>query len=116
MMGTIIKLKDGSLETVLSGEDLIRLIDKHMGQEMKEAVVEWMNELDLEHADDEECIHELNELISEDHKRYKETMEQIRTEAEKLNGLIAVKDLDREAISNTAGAICVVAHKEACRC
>lgn len=115
-MGAIIKLKDGSLETVLSGEDLIRLIDKHMGQEMKEAVVEWMNELDLEHADDEECIHELNELISEDHKRYKETMEQIRTEAEKLSSLISEKEMDRRAISNIVGAISVLAHKEVCRC
>lgn len=115
-MGAIIKLKDGSLETVLSGEDLNRLIDKYMGQEMKEAVVEWMNELDLEHADDEDCIHELNEMISEDYKRYRETMEQIRTEAEKLNGLISAKDLDREAISNTVGAISVLAYREVCRC
>ena len=115
-MGNLISLKDGTLATVLSGEDLLDLIETHMGQEMKEAVVEWMNELDLEHADDEECIHELNELISKDHKRYKETMEQIRMEAEKLNGLITAKDLDRRAISNTVGAISVLAHREACRC
>ncbi|MGO4997813.1 hypothetical protein [Oribacterium sp. Sow4_G1_1] len=115
-MGNLISLKDGTLATVLSGEDLLDLIETHMGQEMKEAVVEWMNELDLEHADDEECIHELNELISEDHKRYKGTMEQIRMEVEKLNGLITAKDLDRGAISNTVGAISVLAYKEVCRC
>ena len=75
-----------------------------------------MNEIDLQHADDEECIHELNELISEDHKRYKETMEQIRTKVEKLSSLISEKELDRRAISNTVGAISVLANKEVNRC
>ena len=115
-MGNLIRLKDGTIATVLSGEDLLYLIETQMGQEMKEAVVEWMNEIDLQHADDEECIHELNELISEDHKRYKETMEQIRTKVEKLSSLISEKELDRRAISNTVGAISVLANKEVNRC
>ena len=115
-MGNLISLKDGTLATVLSGEDLLDLVETHMGQEMKEAVVEWINEMELEHADDDECIHELNEMISEDHKRYKETMEKIHTESEKLNGLITAKDLDRRAISNTVGEISVLAYKEVCRC
>lgn len=115
-MGNPISLKDGTLATVLSGEDLLDIIETHMGQEMKEAVVEWLNEMELEHADDEECIHELNEMISEDHKRYKETMEKIHTESEKLSSLISEKELDRRAISNTVGSIRVLAYREVCRC
>ena len=80
-MGNLIRLKVGTIATVLSGEDLLYLIETQMGQEMKEAVVEWMNEIDLQHADDEECIHELNELISEDHAHHKQLMEELRTEA-----------------------------------
>lgn len=115
-MGKLISLKDGTLATVLSGEDLLDLIETHMGQEMKEAVVEWINEMELEHADDDECIHELNEMIGEDHKRYKETMEKIHTESEKLSSLISEKELDRRAISNTVGTISVLAYREVCRC
>lgn len=115
-MGNLISLKDGTLATVLSGEDLLDLIETHMGQEMKEAVVEWVNELDLEHADDEECIHELNEMISEDHKHYKETMEKIHMESDKLSSLISEKELDRRAISNTVGTINLLANKEVNRC
>lgn len=115
-MGNLISLKDGTLATVLSGEDLLDLIETHMGQEMKEAVVKWINEMELEHADDDECIHELNEMIGEDHKWYKETMEKIHTESEKLSSLISEKELDRRAISNTVGAISVLAYREVCRC
>ena len=115
-MGNLISLKDGTLATVLSGEDLLDLIETHMGLEMKEAVVEWINEMELEHVDDDECIHELNEMISEDHKHYKETMEKIHEVSEKLNGLISEKELDRRAISNTVGAISALAYKEVCRC
>lgn len=112
-MGSLIKLKDGTIATVLSGEDLLYLIETYMGQEMKEAFVEWMNEIDLQHADDEECIHELNELISEDRARYKRVMEELRREAEKLSGLICQKDLDRRAISNTVGIITCLIGEEA---
>jgi translation elongation factor EF-4 len=115
-MGNLISLKDGTLATVLSGEDLLDLIETHMGQEMKEAVVEWMNEIDLQHADDEECIHELNELISEDHAHYKEVLGKIEEESNKLTDLIVAKELDRRAISNTAGAISMLVNKEVCRC
>ena len=115
-MGTLIELKDGTLATVLSGEDLLYLIKTHMGQEMKEAVVEWMNEIDLQHADDEECIHELNELISEDHARHKQVMEELRTEAATLSDLICQKNLDRGAISNTVGRITGIIGQEVGRC
>lgn len=111
-MGSLIRLKDGTIATVLSGEDLLYLIETHMGQEMKEAVVEWMNEIDLQHADDEECIHELNELISEDHARHKQVMAKLRTESEKLSSLICQKDLDRRAISNTVGRITGIIGRE----
>lgn len=115
-MGNLISLKEGTLATVLSGEDILALIETHMGQEMKETVVEWINEMELEHADDDECIHELNEMISEDHKHYKETMEKIHMESEKLSSLISEKVLDRRAISNTVGAISVLANREVNRC
>lgn len=115
-MGRLIELKDGSLQSVLTDQDLLDLIDRYMGQEMKEAVIEWVNEMELQHADDDECIHELNEMISEDHKHYKETMGRIREEAEKLNDLITAKDLDRGKISNAVGAIGVMAYREVCRC
>lgn len=111
-MGSLIKLKDGTIATVLSGEDLLYLIEAQMGQEMKEAVVEWMNENDLQHADDEECIHELNELISEDRARHKQVMEELRTEAATLSDLICQKDLDRRAISYTVGKITCLIGKE----
>ncbi|MCH3988304.1 MAG: hypothetical protein LKG80_06535 [Lachnospiraceae bacterium] len=115
-MGRLITLKDGTLVTVLSEKDLLYLIDTHMGQEMKEAVVEWVNEVDLQHADDEECIHELNEMISEDHARYQETMEKILEEAEKLSSLISEKELDCREIPNMVGAIRALANKEVNRC
>lgn len=111
-MGSLITLKDGTLATVLSGEDLLYLIETHMGQEMKEAVVEWMNEIDLQHADDEECIHELNELISKDNAHYKQVMEELRTEAGTLSDLICQKDLDRRAISEIAGKMRGIIGKE----
>ena len=112
-MGNLIRLKDGTLETIFSGEDLLYLIETHMGQEMKEAVVEWMNEIDLQHADDEECIHELNELISEDHAHHKQVMKELRSEAEKLSDLICQKDPDRRAMSNAVGRITGIIGQEA---
>ena len=115
-MGNLIRLKDGTIATVLSGEDLLYLIETQMGQEMKEAVVEWMSEIDLQHADDEECIHELNELISEDHAHHKQLMEELRTEAGTLADLICQKDLDRSAISHTVGKITCLIGAEVRRC
>lgn len=111
-MGSLITLKDGTIATGLSGEDLLYLIETHMGQEMKEAVVEWMNEIDLQHADDEECIHELNELISEDHAHHKQVMEGLRSEADALSDLICQKDPDRRAISEITGKMRGIIGKE----
>lgn len=112
MMGTIIKLKDGSLETIFNEEDLIRLIEEHMGREMKEAVIQWVNEVELAHGDDEECIHELNELISEDRAHHKEVMKEMDEVSAVLATLIAEPAQDRKAISEVAGKLRKIIRRE----
>lgn len=115
-MGSLIRLKDGTVVPILTNRDLLDLIEIQMGSEVREAVIEYVNGIELEHADDDECIRALNEIISGDHEHYREVMEKIHTEAKKLASLISEKDLDRRAISNTTGAICVIASREANRC
>lgn len=111
-MGTIIRLKDGSQETILTGQDLIYLIDTHMGSEMKEAVLDWVNAMEDEHLDDDECIHDLNEMISEDHAHYKSVMKELDKASVRLADLIAAENLDRRAISEVTGKIRSIIRKE----
>ena len=104
-MGQIIELKDGTEETVMRLEDMLDLIEDHMGSDFRYALEDYYSEKYEDTEELEQIIKEnetVIELLGESHKKI---MAELSDEVSKLSGLIQVKDLDRGAISNTLGAI-----------
>ncbi len=115
-MGQIIELKDGTEETVMRLEDMLDLIEDHMGSDFRYALEDYYSEKYEDTEELEQIIKEnetVIELLGESHKKI---MAELSDEVSKLSGLIQVKDLDRGAISNTLGAISGITWKEVGRC
>lgn len=104
-MGTLIETPDKKMHTILGTDDLLELVDEYMGYEVKEAIVEAMNEIEEVHYDDEECIRELNDQCGKLWHKHREVMQEIDEEQLALNDLITAKELDRKAISNVCGEL-----------
>ena len=113
-MGHIITLQDGSNHTYFTILDLMDLVDTYMGLEMKTALVEEFNEVELAHADDDEYIKDLEQENKGQRDHHKEVMEKLRKLSEDLASEIGKPVQDRQAISNIVGAIGIITGRELC--
>lgn len=104
-MARTVATLDRKTHGIMNSWDLLDLISEYMGDEMKEAIVEEMNEQDLLHADDEECIRELNDLCGKLSKHHREVCKELYEAKKELADLVCARELDRKAISDTAGKI-----------
>ena len=111
-MGSLIETPDKKIHTILDADDLLELVEDYMGAEVREAIIDIMNEQEEEHLDDEECIKELNDRCGELSKNHREIMEQIYDEQRSLKDLITAKDLDRGAISTVCGKLGSIIRRE----
>lgn len=111
-MAHVISLKDGSIETVFGLEDLMELVDTHLGMDARRALEETLSET---YADEQEW-----EAIEEEHKQeldeirehYRGVISELREQSEILANLISAERLDRKAISNCAGKIGTITWRE----
>jgi hypothetical protein len=104
-MGNIISTPDNKTHAILDNNDLLALIEDYMGAEVKEAIVEAVNEMEDEHLDDDECIKALNDQCGELSKNHREVMQKIYAAQLILHDLITAKELDRKAISDICGKL-----------
>lgn len=111
-MAAVIKMKDEQIQVVMGLRDFLYLVDHYMGDESCRWLEEFMEEKEAENRD----YDDLFDYTEKMRVHYKEVMEKLRQRAEKLAGLIQQRELDRKAISNTAGSISVLTWKEANRC
>lgn len=111
MEGTV-RLKDGSVHVILTTRDVLDLVDEYMGYDMRQAVVDELNEQELLHEDDDECIRELNDQCGELSKHHREVCRELYDAQKKLTGLISAKELNRSAISSVAGEIGRITSRE----
>lgn len=111
-MASTVTTPDGQTHVIMTSRDLLDLIDAYMGLEAREAVVEQMNEQELLHADDEECIREMNDMLGDLSKHHKEVCQNLYDAQKGLADLIAARDLDRRAISSICGKLSAILHRE----
>ena len=111
-MGNLIETPDKKIHTILDTDDLLELVEDYMGSEIREAIVEAMNEQEEEHFDDKECIRELNDQCGELSKNHRKTMQQIYDEQLALHDLIIAEELDRKAISKVCEKLSSITSRE----
>lgn len=107
-MADVIRLSDGSVHTLFDDRDALDLIGARMGWDMREW---WEDRL----SDDDDAgayIEDLEKEADRLRDHHKEVMAELRQQAETIAGLIREKDIDRRALSATAGAIGCVTWRE----
>ena len=107
-MADMIRLVDGSVHTVFDERDVLELIDRYMGLEMRRWLEDWMSKGD----DNASYIDDLEKEADGLHAHHKEVMEELRRQSETIAGLIREKDIDRKALSAAAGAIGSITWRE----
>lgn len=111
-MAHVITINGGGTETVFSLEDLMELVDEHLGMDARRALEEMLSDT---YADEQEW-----EAIEEEHKKeldeirehYHSVILELREQSEILANLISAELLDRGAISNCAGKIGTITWRE----
>jgi hypothetical protein len=106
-MAEVISIQGCDKETIMDINDFLYLIDKYMGLEARKWLESYFSENDFE-----TMAYEYETELQERNDHYQEVMRELRKQAETLAGLIGEKELDRRAISNTAGQIGVITGRE----
>ena len=107
-MANVIWLKSGQCETVFDLEDLLRLVDTHMGDETRRL----LEELTAPPADNSEYIEELEQENRELRAHHHAVMRELRTLSETEARLIQEREIDRQALSTVVGKIGTITWRE----
>ena len=107
-MANVIRLKSGQCETVFDLEDLLRLVDTHMGDETRRL----LEELITPPADNSEYIEELEQENRELRVHHRAVMRELRTLSETEARLIQEREIDRQALSTVVGKIGTITWRE----
>ena len=107
-MANVIRLKSGQCETVFDLEDLLRLVDTHMGDETRRL----LEELTAPPADNSEYIEELEQENRELRAHHRAVMRALRTLSETEARLIQEREIDRQALSTVVGKIGTITWRE----
>ena len=104
-MPSVIQLKSGKTETVFDLEDLLRLVEQHMGDETRRLLEELI-------APEDEYIADLEKENQRLRDHHHEVMTELRSLSESEARLIQEKEIDRKALSTVVGKIGTITWRE----
>ena len=107
-MANVILLKGGRVETVFDLDDLLYLIDRDMGYDTRIL----LEELTAPEDDAEEYIAQLEKENQQLREHHREVMQALRAQSETIARLIREPEIDRKALSTTAGVIGKITWRE----
>lgn len=84
MRGHVMRLKDGSLHTIIREEDLLELIGIYMGEEVLSRVLRMQEEYDEEIEFLQAYVKDLERQIDEVEEELKETKQNLRKIQEEM--------------------------------
>ena len=100
-MPSVIQLKSGKTETVFDLEDLLRLVEQHMGDDTRRL----LEELTSPEDDAAEYIADLETENQRLRDHHHEVMTELRFLSESEARLIQEKEIDRKTLSTVVGKI-----------
>lgn len=100
-MANVILLKSGQTETVFDLEDLLRLVEEHMGDETRRL----LEELTTPEEEDPDALADLEAEYKRYRDHHHEVMKELRLLSETVARLIREPEIDRKALSTVAGNI-----------
>ena len=107
-MPSVIQLKSGKTETVFDLEDLLRLVEQHMGGDTRRL----LEELTSPEDDAAEYIADLEKESQRLRDHHHEVMTELRSLSESEARLIQEKEIDRKALSTVVGKIGTITWRE----
>lgn len=107
-MPSVIQLKSGKTETVFDLEDLLRLVEQHMGDDTRRL----LEELTAPEDDAAEYIADLEKENQRLRDHHHGVMTELRSLSETEARLIQEKEIDRKALSTVVGKIGTITWRE----
>ena len=107
-MPSVIKLKDGKTETVFDLEDMLYLVEQHMGDEARHI----LEDLTAPPEDQSEYIDDLENENRQLRDHHRKVMKDLRAQSEAIARLIQEPEIDRTALSTVAGTIGKITWRE----
>lgn len=107
-MPSVIQLKSGKTETVFDLEDLLRLVEQHMGDDTRRL----LEELTAPEDDAAEYIADLEKENQRLRDHHHGVMTELRSLSETEARLIQEKEIDRKTLSTVVGKIGTITWRE----
>ena len=108
-MPSVIQLKSGKTETVFDLEDLLRLVEQHMGDDTRRLLEELTSPEDDDAAEYIANLEKENQRLRDHHH---EVMTELRSLSESEARLIQEKEIDRKTLSTVVGKIGTITWRE----
>ena len=107
-MPSVVQLKSGKTETVFDLEDLLRLVEQHMGDDTRRL----LEELTASEDDAAEYIADLEKENQRLRDHHHGVMTELRSLSETEARLIQEKEIDRKTLSTVVGKIGTITWRE----
>ena len=107
-MADVITLKNGRNEIVFDERSFLELVDEYMGPDARHWLEDWLSEND----DASDYIDDLEKELTGAKEHHTDVMAQLRQQSETIAGLIREKEIDRKALSTSAGQIGCITWRE----
>lgn len=104
-MAEVLRIKDGSTHAVLDRKDLIELIDFAAGDEVRRAVEEMIRDIEEEYEFEADTIDEIRTDAEKQIKEYQEKLKRIWEATDGLAEIIWKKEIDRGKLSDMCGKL-----------
>ena len=107
-MPSVIQMKNGKTETVFDLDDLLYLVEEHMGSDARRLLEDFT-------APDDDAAEYIYSLEKENQRlrdHHHEVMEDLRAQSEVIARLIQEPEIDRSALSTVAGIIGKITWRE----
>lgn len=112
-MAETMMMLDGNIQTVLSLNDFLWLVEGYMGMEARRWLEGNIRNMEEEYGAD--VVEDLEGELKREKDHHKRVMRELREHSEAIAGLIRKKEIDRKALSAEAGSIGRITWKEANR-
>ena len=110
-MAETLFLTDGRIEIIFSDRDFLELVDRCMGSDARG----WLEERLAEKESNADYVSDLEKETDRLRMHHKEVMEELQKESAIIARLIRSREIDRRALSATAGNIGRITWREVSR-
>lgn len=102
-MTDVLRIKDGATHIVMNRQDLLELIDFTSGDEVRRAVETMIRDIEEEYLYEADTIDEIRTEAEKQKEAYQEKLRRLKEASDGIAEMIQAREIDRAKLSGLCG-------------